>query len=126
MNLNEIKEALSKATAGPWYFFNQRLYSDNIVKNRLDIDSGEWIAKTKKESDGTLIANAPEWLASLVEHYEECAADAIVLQRQVEEMQKTIESAYNIACEEFESVNQMELIRLTLGESLQSLKGTSQ
>jgi hypothetical protein len=42
--------------------------------------------------------------------------------RQVSELQKALEIVYGIACEEFESVNQMELIRLTASESLERNK----
>lgn len=96
MNLDAIKEALSKATPD-WYDNGNEIVSNQNMR----VGIGGFL----KEEDNVLAAHAPEWLASLVSEVERLnkRLEASVYigdhnydlaeerGRKVEEMQKTLE-----------------------------------
>jgi hypothetical protein len=69
-NIADIRKMLAAATPGPWYFFNARLYSHNVVTSSRDIASGQLVAKIQQERDGYLIAKAPETISALCDEVE--------------------------------------------------------
>ncbi|MFK7696425.1 hypothetical protein [Paenibacillus sp. HJGM_3] len=94
MNLNEIKEALSKATPGTWK-------GKHAIKPYITVFTGvadEVIATVEMRNNLQLLSNAPEWLASLVSQLEtakDVEHELIKMcddyKRQLEEAQKTLE-----------------------------------
>lgn len=80
--IQEVKEALSKATPGKWIYEHRQgggqVTTDQEVTSFFDL--GHWICQlwykdespmTNHEANGVLIANAPEMLRSLVDALEE-------------------------------------------------------
>jgi hypothetical protein len=111
--LNEIKEALSKATPGPWTIMDGRIFGKS--NTAIDPLIHEFAPDAPREArNAHLIANAPQWLASLVS--------------QVEEMQKTLVEIANMRpsiCtwsdeEYYENFSKCEEIAQ---QTIQSLKG---
>lgn len=95
--IEQIKQALDNALQGKWErtgegWFNVPNCAKIVVK---DSWGQTYVANTyagnHQEANAHLIANAPEWLRHMIEIYEECQADAIVLDKQVKEQKELID-----------------------------------
>lgn len=74
-DLNEIRDALAKATPGPW----ERVPLDRVSTRPSDCYDvrtldGEWLCESIDYADAYLISNAPAWLAELCDRVERAEA----------------------------------------------------
>jgi vacuolar-type H+-ATPase subunit I/STV1 len=114
--------------------------------NDVDLDAYEDYAfeNVMHKSKARICANAPEWLSYLLTELDaakqenerlnelteilnatcgEMNRNIETLQQRLKQVEEAIQVAYNIAYENFETVNQMDLIRLTLGDTLSIIRG---
>ena len=72
----EIREALEKATPGPWTKFENRIYGKAQPAVEPIICEFYEEETTRDRNNAHLIANAPEWLRFLLELFDEAKKDA--------------------------------------------------